>query len=68
MRKRLHNKLKKAITRARILVAAPQIGGAAFITGNAAGLHGGRRPKYGKRERQANRKDEAAGAEETQAD
>ncbi len=62
MRKRLHNKLKKAIIKARILVAAPDIGGSAFVTGNAAGLHGGRRPKYGKRERQANRKDEALGA------
>jgi hypothetical protein len=60
MRKRLHNKLKKRIAKARILVASPDLGGAAFITGNAAGLHGGRHLKYGKRERQANRKDESA--------
>jgi len=66
MRKRLHNKLKKAITRARILVASPDIGGAAFITGNAAGIHGGRRPKYGKRERQANRRDETSGSQDTE--
>jgi hypothetical protein len=50
--------LQKSIEKARILVGAPEIGTAAYVRGNAAGIHGGRKLKYGKRERQANRREE----------
>ncbi len=60
MRKRHQKKIKKAVEKARILVGAPTLGQAAFITGNAAGIHGGKRLKYGKRERQANRREETS--------
>ena len=61
MRKRHHKKIQRAVEKARILVGAPTLGQAAFITGNAAGIHGGKRQKYGKRDRQANRREETSG-------
>ena len=43
---------------ARIATGSGDLSVRAYVTGNAAGIHGGSRLKYGKRDRQAVRKEE----------
>ena len=47
-------------SRCRLRGSSP-VAQAAYRRGNAAGFHGGRKPKYGKRERQALRHEERIG-------
>jgi hypothetical protein len=57
----------KIISKKRITIQRPSlleamrksspVARAAFVRGNASGVHGGARPKYGKRERQAARRE-----------
>ncbi len=55
------------VTAARVALGVPDISERAMVRGNAAGLHGGARERYGKRDRQNMRRDERSAALEMAA-
>ena len=62
MRKLLRKRAMQTRTkmaRARLILNAPVVAASAYVRGSAAGLHGGKKLKYGKRDRQANRAEES---------
>ena len=42
----------KSTDYSRIVTGIPPVAAAAFVTGNASGIHGGKKLKYSKRDRQ----------------